>query len=168
MADEPESGEHEEDAEIEIDVGTYEFKQSDHKLRRSRKNPWSFEEVQVFQKGLELFGHKWTKIADLLETRSALQVKSYANRYLKQKAQQESDSLVMISALTSSVRMKNEETNDEVDVEDVAPVVDHRCLDQGVGRRLTFCGFQSAFLIMVKKLCFYDKVDLIQIRDVGT
>ena len=33
----------------------------------------------------ELFGHKWTKIADLLETRTAAQVKSFSRKFLKQK-----------------------------------------------------------------------------------
>ena len=33
----------------------------------------------------ELFGHKWTQISDLLETRTPLQVKTYAKKYFQQK-----------------------------------------------------------------------------------
>uniref|UniRef100_A0A2I4CTH1 Myb-like, SWIRM and MPN domain-containing protein 1 n=1 Tax=Austrofundulus limnaeus TaxID=52670 RepID=A0A2I4CTH1_AUSLI len=46
---------------------------------------WSKQEKQLFEEGLAQFGHRWTKIAKLVDTRSVLQVKSYARQYFKHK-----------------------------------------------------------------------------------
>ncbi|XP_033736711.1 histone H2A deubiquitinase MYSM1-like [Pecten maximus] len=52
----------------------------------SHKQPWSEEEKQVFQSGLEIFGRSWSKIAQLIPSRTTLQVKNYAQQYFKQQA----------------------------------------------------------------------------------
>eukprot|EP00795_Rhopilema_esculentum_P004451 gene4451-20694_t len=133
MADEPEPPEHSEDGDIEIDVESVDQKRclsgnfilavlqiDSQSVRlddlwsrqncnaiRKNKGQWTDQEVRVFEKGLELFGHKWTKIADLLETRTAAQ------------EIEESESLILISALTSSkVHLKMDETSEELNVDD--------------------------------------------------
>ncbi|XP_047199011.1 histone H2A deubiquitinase MYSM1 [Hippoglossus stenolepis] len=50
---------------------------------------WSKQEKELFEEGLAQFGRRWTKIAKLVESRSVLQVKSYARQYFKHKAESE-------------------------------------------------------------------------------
>ncbi|NXO03858.1 MYSM1 deubiquitinase, partial [Rhinopomastus cyanomelas] len=47
---------------------------------------WTQEEKELFEHGLVKFGHRWTKIAKLIRSRTVLQVKSYARQYFKNKA----------------------------------------------------------------------------------
>ncbi|XP_013405094.1 histone H2A deubiquitinase MYSM1 [Lingula anatina] len=47
------------------------------------KKPWTQEEKDLFHKGLEIFGRSWTKIAQLIPTRTTLQVKNYAQQFFK-------------------------------------------------------------------------------------
>uniref|UniRef100_A0A8B9FDC4 Myb-like, SWIRM and MPN domain-containing protein 1 n=1 Tax=Amazona collaria TaxID=241587 RepID=A0A8B9FDC4_9PSIT len=47
---------------------------------------WKPEEKELFEQGLVKFGHRWTKIAKLIGSRTVLQVKSYARQYFKNKA----------------------------------------------------------------------------------
>ncbi|XP_008305343.1 histone H2A deubiquitinase MYSM1 isoform X2 [Cynoglossus semilaevis] len=46
---------------------------------------WTKQEKDRFEEGLARFGRRWTKIARLVESRSVLQVKSYARQYFKHK-----------------------------------------------------------------------------------
>ncbi|XP_012971953.1 deubiquitinase MYSM1 isoform X3 [Mesocricetus auratus] len=46
---------------------------------------WTIEEKELFEQGLAKFGRRWTKIATLVESRTVLQVKSYARQYFKNK-----------------------------------------------------------------------------------
>ncbi|XP_040897243.1 histone H2A deubiquitinase MYSM1 [Toxotes jaculatrix] len=50
---------------------------------------WSKQEKDLFEEGLAQFGRRWTKIAKLVDSRTVLQVKSYARQYFKQKAKSE-------------------------------------------------------------------------------
>uniref|UniRef100_A0A669CD70 Myb-like, SWIRM and MPN domain-containing protein 1 n=1 Tax=Oreochromis niloticus TaxID=8128 RepID=A0A669CD70_ORENI len=50
---------------------------------------WSQQEKELFEEGLARFGRRWTKIAKLMESRTVLQVKSYARQYFKHKAKSE-------------------------------------------------------------------------------
>nr|XP_019936051.1 PREDICTED: histone H2A deubiquitinase MYSM1 [Paralichthys olivaceus] len=50
---------------------------------------WSKQEKELFEEGLAQFGRRWTKIAKVVESRSVLQVKSYARQYFKNKAESE-------------------------------------------------------------------------------
>ncbi|KAM4574525.1 histone H2A deubiquitinase MYSM1 isoform 2-T2 [Fundulus diaphanus] len=52
----------------------------------SASSRWSKQEKELFQEGLVRYGRRWTKIAKLVDTRSVLQVKSYARQYFKHKA----------------------------------------------------------------------------------
>ncbi|XP_028260521.1 histone H2A deubiquitinase MYSM1 isoform X2 [Parambassis ranga] len=56
----------------------------------SSSSRWSKQEKELFEKGLAQFGRRWTKIAKLMESRTVLQVKSYARQYFKHKAKSES------------------------------------------------------------------------------
>lgn len=51
----------------------------------THRKPWTIEEQELFEQGLELYGRSWTKIASMIETRTALQVKNYAKQYFRQK-----------------------------------------------------------------------------------
>ncbi|KAG1691832.1 Histone H2A deubiquitinase MYSM1 [Nymphon striatum] len=48
-----------------------------------RKKPWSTEEKQLFVTGLELHGRRWSQISKYIGTRTTLQVKNFARKYLK-------------------------------------------------------------------------------------
>uniref|UniRef100_UPI00398EDA91 histone H2A deubiquitinase MYSM1 isoform X2 n=1 Tax=Pristiophorus japonicus TaxID=55135 RepID=UPI00398EDA91 len=50
---------------------------------------WTPKEKDLFEQGLAQFGRRWTKIAKLIESRTVLQVKSYARQYFKSKARNE-------------------------------------------------------------------------------
>mmetsp|Transcript_21023 Transcript_21023/g.66039 ORF Transcript_21023/g.66039 Transcript_21023/m.66039 type:complete len:363 (+) Transcript_21023:190-1278(+) len=44
---------------------------------------WTDEEHTRFLQGLELFGKKWTKVADIVGTRTTVQVRSHAQKYFQ-------------------------------------------------------------------------------------
>ena len=44
---------------------------------------WTDEEHTRFLHGLELFGKKWTKVADVVGSRTTVQVRSHAQKYFK-------------------------------------------------------------------------------------
>ncbi|XP_075803048.1 deubiquitinase MYSM1 isoform X2 [Microtus pennsylvanicus] len=44
---------------------------------------WTIEEKELFEQGLAKFGRRWTKIATLVQSRTVLQVKTYARQYFK-------------------------------------------------------------------------------------
>lgn len=44
---------------------------------------WTEEEHTRFLQGLELFGKKWTKVADIVGTRTTVQVRSHAQKYFQ-------------------------------------------------------------------------------------
>ena len=44
---------------------------------------WTNEEHTRFLRGLELFGKKWSKVADVVGSRTTIQVRSHAQKYLK-------------------------------------------------------------------------------------
>ncbi|XP_077981786.1 histone H2A deubiquitinase MYSM1-like [Glandiceps talaboti] len=55
----------------------------------SHKMPWTDEEKSIFEQGMEIYGRSWTRIAQLIRTRTTLQVKNYANQYFKVKAREQ-------------------------------------------------------------------------------
>uniref|UniRef100_A0A9J8B019 Myb-like, SWIRM and MPN domain-containing protein 1 n=3 Tax=Cyprinus carpio TaxID=7962 RepID=A0A9J8B019_CYPCA len=96
---------------------------------------WVEEEKDLFEKGLAQFGHRWTKIAKLIGTRSVLQVKSYARQYFKNKSKTDtpaevsssnvtSDGTLLssiqphVSALTNAVRIEQLSDDEDVDITD--------------------------------------------------
>lgn len=44
---------------------------------------WTQEEHERFLQGLELFGKKWTKVAEVVRTRTTVQVRSHAQKYFQ-------------------------------------------------------------------------------------
>ena len=44
---------------------------------------WTDDEHARFLRGLELFGKKWSKVADVVQSRTTIQVRSHAQKYLK-------------------------------------------------------------------------------------
>ncbi|XP_064624801.1 histone H2A deubiquitinase MYSM1-like [Lineus longissimus] len=50
------------------------------------KRTWAPEEKELFLRGLEIHGRSWTKISEIIQTRTPLQVKNYAQQYFKQQA----------------------------------------------------------------------------------
>uniref|UniRef100_A0A8C2EIG8 Myb-like, SWIRM and MPN domain-containing protein 1 n=1 Tax=Cyprinus carpio TaxID=7962 RepID=A0A8C2EIG8_CYPCA len=96
---------------------------------------WVEEEKDLFEKGLAQFGHRWTKIAKLIGTRSVLQVKSYARQYFKNKSKTDTPAEVSssnvtsdgtwlssiqphVSALTNAVRIEQLSDDEDVDITD--------------------------------------------------
>uniref|UniRef100_A0A8C1ZR50 Myb-like, SWIRM and MPN domain-containing protein 1 n=1 Tax=Cyprinus carpio TaxID=7962 RepID=A0A8C1ZR50_CYPCA len=103
---------------------------------------WSFiKRMWLFfliKKGIILpaqFGHRWTKIAKLIGTRSVLQVKSYARQYFKNKSKTDTPAEVSssnvtsdgtwlssiqphVSALTNAVRIEQLSDDEDVDITD--------------------------------------------------
>ncbi|XP_026147160.1 histone H2A deubiquitinase MYSM1-like [Carassius auratus] len=96
---------------------------------------WVEEEKDLFEKGLAQFGHRWTKIAKLIGTRTVLQVKSYARQYFKNKCKTDipvkvpssnvtSDTTMVssiqpdVSALTNAVRIEQLSDDEDVDITD--------------------------------------------------
>lgn len=58
----------------------------------THKQPWSEEEKNMFYKGLEVYGRSWSKIAELIQTRTNLQVKNFAQQYFKQQTKSDEKS----------------------------------------------------------------------------
>nr|XP_006820909.1 PREDICTED: histone H2A deubiquitinase MYSM1-like [Saccoglossus kowalevskii] len=54
----------------------------------SHKMAWTNEEKTLFEQGMDIYGRSWTRIAQLIHTRTTLQVKNYANQYFKVKARE--------------------------------------------------------------------------------
>uniref|UniRef100_UPI00358EFB59 deubiquitinase MYSM1-like n=1 Tax=Myxine glutinosa TaxID=7769 RepID=UPI00358EFB59 len=50
---------------------------------KNRRVPWTQAETAAFEEGLAQFGHSWTKISNLIPSRSLLQVRVFARRYLR-------------------------------------------------------------------------------------
>uniref|UniRef100_A0A8C4WZL9 Uncharacterized protein n=2 Tax=Eptatretus burgeri TaxID=7764 RepID=A0A8C4WZL9_EPTBU len=50
---------------------------------KTRRVPWTQAEKAAFEEGLAQFGHSWTKISNLIPSRSLLQVRVFARRYLR-------------------------------------------------------------------------------------
>ena len=48
---------------------------------------WSHEEHQRFLQGLDMYGKKWSKIADVVRTRTRVQVTSHAQTYFQKKTE---------------------------------------------------------------------------------
>ncbi|XP_030583647.1 histone H2A deubiquitinase MYSM1 [Archocentrus centrarchus] len=147
--------------------------QSDaHKKTKLKKSPaknlasasgsssrWSKQEKELFEEGLAQFGRRWTKIAKLMESRTVLQVKSYARQYFKHKAKSEpspADSSVapmiqlqpspptssQVSTLTNAVRIEKLSDDEDEDVD----ITDDLSDDEGDGHKpqavlnSDFCG----------------------------
>ena len=48
----------------------------------ARTGRWNEQEHAVFLQGLQQHGHSWTKIAVMIDTRTAVQVSSHGRKYL--------------------------------------------------------------------------------------
>ncbi|BFY99501.1 hypothetical protein BsWGS_02541 [Bradybaena similaris] len=68
------------------------------------KSPWTQEEKSTFLSGLGIYGRSWSKIASLIPTRTSLQVKNYAQQYMKnlvkKKAEMEKSQLETLRSMT--------------------------------------------------------------------
>ncbi|XP_070564128.1 histone H2A deubiquitinase MYSM1-like [Ptychodera flava] len=81
----------------------------------SHKMPWTEEEKAIFEQGMEIYGRSWTRIAQLITTRTTLQVKNYANQYFKIKAREKERAdkdLDMTSPLETEFQPQYLNTND--------------------------------------------------------
>ncbi|XP_031569318.1 histone H2A deubiquitinase MYSM1-like [Actinia tenebrosa] len=54
-------------------------------LPSTHRKPWTKEEQELFEQGLAKYGRSWTRIAAMIDSRTVLQVKNYANQYFKNK-----------------------------------------------------------------------------------
>ncbi|XP_017900223.1 PREDICTED: histone H2A deubiquitinase MYSM1 isoform X5 [Capra hircus] len=70
---------------------------------------WTIEEKELFEQGLAKFGRRWTKIAKLIESRTVLQVKSYARQYFKNKVKLDGPEKETPNQNSSGFQMKNDE-----------------------------------------------------------
>ncbi|GFR82583.1 histone H2A deubiquitinase MYSM1-like [Elysia marginata] len=70
------------------------------------KSPWTQEEKNTFLRGMGIFGRSWSKIAGLIPTRTSLQVKNYAQQYMKnlakKKAEIERNELETLKCMTET------------------------------------------------------------------
>ncbi|KAK3091933.1 hypothetical protein FSP39_023819 [Pinctada imbricata] len=80
---------------------------------QSHKQPWTEEEKLCFLRGLEIFGRSWTKVAELIPSRTVLQVKNYAQQYFKQKAKGDTDTedLLLTDSCLHTLASKPRELN---------------------------------------------------------
>nr|XP_057928724.1 histone H2A deubiquitinase MYSM1 isoform X2 [Doryrhamphus excisus] len=60
-------------------------KKSPAKTASASSSRWSKQEKGLFEEGLAQFGRRWTKIANVVGSRTVLQVKSYARQHFKHK-----------------------------------------------------------------------------------
>uniref|UniRef100_A0A3Q0S3U8 Myb-like, SWIRM and MPN domain-containing protein 1 n=1 Tax=Amphilophus citrinellus TaxID=61819 RepID=A0A3Q0S3U8_AMPCI len=104
---------------------------------------WSKQEKELFEEGLAQFGRRWTKIAKLMESRTVLQVKSYARQYFKHKVRQSTWIILpQVSTLTNAVRIEKLSDDEDEDVD----ITDDLSDDEGDGHKpqavlnSDFCG----------------------------
>ncbi|KAL6030907.1 hypothetical protein STEG23_032352, partial [Scotinomys teguina] len=71
---------------------------------------WTMEEKELFEQGLAKFGRRWTKIATLVESRTVLQVKSYARQYFKNKVKWGVEKETPTQKSSSDLQVKDERT----------------------------------------------------------
>ncbi|XP_032429007.1 histone H2A deubiquitinase MYSM1 isoform X1 [Xiphophorus hellerii] len=95
----------------------------------SASSRWSKQEKELFEEGLAQYGRRWTKIAKLVDTRSVLQVKSYARQYFKHKGKSESGAAAPSTGseqqlrpprptMTNAVRIERLSDDEDVDITD--------------------------------------------------
>ncbi|XP_041358981.1 histone H2A deubiquitinase MYSM1-like [Gigantopelta aegis] len=53
------------------------------KSASKKPRPWTEDEKKLFLKGLDMHGRSWTRISELIPSRTNLQVKNYAQQYFK-------------------------------------------------------------------------------------
>ncbi|KAL1776258.1 histone H2A deubiquitinase MYSM1 isoform X1 [Sigmodon hispidus] len=70
---------------------------------------WTIEEKELFEQGLAKFGRRWTKIAKLVESRTVLQVKSYARQYFKNKVKWGVEKEPPAQKSSSNLQVKNKD-----------------------------------------------------------
>ncbi|XP_028629151.1 histone H2A deubiquitinase MYSM1 isoform X2 [Grammomys surdaster] len=70
---------------------------------------WTIEEKELFEQGLAKFGRRWTKIATLVESRTVLQVKSYARQYFKNKVKSGMEKETPTQKSSSDLQVKNKD-----------------------------------------------------------
>uniref|UniRef100_A0A3B5LQC5 Myb-like, SWIRM and MPN domain-containing protein 1 n=1 Tax=Xiphophorus couchianus TaxID=32473 RepID=A0A3B5LQC5_9TELE len=89
---------------------------------------WSKQEKELFEEGLAQYGRRWTKIAKLVDTRSVLQVKSYARQYFKHKKSESGAAAPSTGpeqqlrpprpTMTNAVRIERLSDDEDVDITD--------------------------------------------------
>ncbi|XP_014875974.1 histone H2A deubiquitinase MYSM1 isoform X1 [Poecilia latipinna] len=95
----------------------------------SASSRWSKQEKELFEEGLAQYGRRWTKIAKLVDTRSVLQVKSYARQYFKHKGKSEPGAAAPSRGpepqlrpprptMTNAVRIERLSDDEDVDITD--------------------------------------------------
>ncbi|XP_023194662.1 histone H2A deubiquitinase MYSM1 isoform X2 [Xiphophorus maculatus] len=95
----------------------------------SASSRWSKQEKELFEEGLAQYGRRWTKIAKLVDTRSVLQVKSYARQYFKHKGKSEPGAAAPSTGseqqlrpprptMTNAVRIERLSDDEDVDITD--------------------------------------------------
>ncbi|XP_007642002.1 histone H2A deubiquitinase MYSM1 isoform X2 [Cricetulus griseus] len=75
---------------------------------------WTIEEKELFEQGLAKFGRRWTKIATLVESRTVLQVKSYARQYFKNKVKWGVQKETPTQKSSSDLQVKNKDERTKV------------------------------------------------------
>ncbi|XP_052032728.1 deubiquitinase MYSM1 isoform X2 [Apodemus sylvaticus] len=75
---------------------------------------WTIEEKELFEQGLAKFGRRWTKIATLVESRTVLQVKSYARQYFKNKVKWGVAKETPTQKSSSDLQVKNKDERTKV------------------------------------------------------
>ena len=55
------------------------MKQESNSLEKTGR--WTPKEHRAFLEGVKLYGRNWSKVAELVETRTAVQVRSHAQKY---------------------------------------------------------------------------------------
>ncbi|KAM4739734.1 histone H2A deubiquitinase MYSM1 [Anableps anableps] len=95
----------------------------------SASSRWSKQEKELFEEGLAQYGRRWTKIAKLVDTRSVLQVKSYARQYFKHKGKSKPGAAAPSTGseqqlqppqptMTNAVRIERLSDDEDVDITD--------------------------------------------------
>ncbi|KAL4235755.1 Myb-like [Mactra antiquata] len=68
-------------------LGTASVSHADRKKyglkNEQKKIVWTTEEKDMFHRGMEIYGRSWTKIAELIPTRTSIQIKNFAHQFFK-------------------------------------------------------------------------------------
>ena len=70
---------------------------------REKTGRWSPEEHRLFLEGMRTFGKKWTKIASFIGTRTAMQVRTHAQKYFQKADRVKQDGMENLAAASSDL-----------------------------------------------------------------
>jgi SHAQKYF class myb-like DNA-binding protein len=91
------------------------LEESDNQLQQAGKGAWTPQEHSDFVKAFRLYGKDWVYIHKLVPTRSANQIKSHAQKFVKQLQKSDSPAdQALLSDLSAKIGKSKAETRTRV------------------------------------------------------